>query len=375
MFLHSLTSLISNCLSLLFETQGRPRTLKPFSKNKKWGTWRDFLYLHGPHRVLLGFNPPFSLLLLSPEGSKGRTRKGIKFYIERFIIHLAEELGFGENTFQYHLADDGLPFLTDPSFCLYGPVPHLTLPYWLDEISWVPTRTTEFYNEKKNLKRKTPSKEQLEKIRDLLNNSQRFLTITEWMTLNDLTKLKGFCGKEECYCSTCNISFQMQTYLMPEYLLLVLRKRWMASDLGRASPHHPGSLVTVRATKSIISHLGSCCGLAFQRLPLEISLNTKCWKVSNPWISISKIKDNRTLKPLHQRAGCHQAKSSEPLLSLCFLSPSPLFSLSLFPSCLSLLSQSSLSRLYLSVPSPAFFPSPLQLWSMLSVSLPLVLVI
>ena len=108
------------------------------------------------------FQPPFSLLLLNPEGSKGRTRKGIKFYIERFIIHLAEELGFwglsfGENTFQYHLADDGLPFLTDPSFCLYGPVPHLPLPYWLDEISWVPTRTTEFYNEKKkNQRRKTP---------------------------------------------------------------------------------------------------------------------------------------------------------------------------------------------------------------------------
>ena len=103
---------------------------------------------------------------------------------------------------------------------------------------------------KKKSKKEDTIKRTTWKIRDLLNNSQRFLTITEWITLNDITKLKGFYGKEEC---TCNISFQMQTYLMPEYLLLVLRKRWMASDLGRASPHHPDSLVTVRATKSIIS--------------------------------------------------------------------------------------------------------------------------
>ena len=68
---------------------------------------------------------------------------------------------------------------------------------------------------------------------------------------------------------------------MPEYPLLILRKRWMASDPSRASPHHPGDLVTATATKSIISHLGSCWGLAFQRLPLEVSLNSKCWKVFN----------------------------------------------------------------------------------------------
>ena len=37
LFLHALTSLISNCLSLLFGTQGRPRRLKPFSTNKKRG--------------------------------------------------------------------------------------------------------------------------------------------------------------------------------------------------------------------------------------------------------------------------------------------------------------------------------------------------
>lgn len=236
-----------------------------------------------------------------------------------------------------------LPFV---SMALY-PI-FLFLTGWMKSPGFQQEQQNFTTKKKKSKKEDAPSKEQLEKIRDLLNNSQRFLTITKWMTLKDITKLKGSCGKEECYCRRCNISFQMQTYLMPEYLLLVLRKRWMASDLGRASPHHPGSLVTVRATKSIISHLGSCCGLAFQRLPLEISLNTKCWKVSNPWISISKIKDNRTLQPLHQRAGCHQAKSSEPLLF-----PSvPQSSLSL--SFLSLLSP--LSHLFLPVPQPRFLP-------------------
>ena len=40
LFLHSLTSLISNCLSLLLGTQEKPRRLKPFFflNKKKWGT-------------------------------------------------------------------------------------------------------------------------------------------------------------------------------------------------------------------------------------------------------------------------------------------------------------------------------------------------
>ena len=58
LFLRSLTSLINNCLSLLFGIQGRPRRPKPFSTKKKW-TRRGFFYPGGPHRVLLGFNPPF----------------------------------------------------------------------------------------------------------------------------------------------------------------------------------------------------------------------------------------------------------------------------------------------------------------------------
>ena len=47
-----------------------------------------------PHHLLLSFNPPFSLILLNPEGNGGGIRRGIKFWIERFIINLAGELGF-----------------------------------------------------------------------------------------------------------------------------------------------------------------------------------------------------------------------------------------------------------------------------------------
>ena len=50
LFLHSLTSLISNSLSLLFGTQGRPRRLKPFSANKNRGHRGPFV----PRRALQG---------------------------------------------------------------------------------------------------------------------------------------------------------------------------------------------------------------------------------------------------------------------------------------------------------------------------------
>ena len=52
------------------------------------------MYLGGPHRILLGVNPRFSLILLNLEGNRGGTRKGIKFWIERLIINSAEELSF-----------------------------------------------------------------------------------------------------------------------------------------------------------------------------------------------------------------------------------------------------------------------------------------
>ena len=42
--------------------------------------WRA-LYPGRPHRVLLSFNPSFSLLLLNPEENRGWTRKRIQFWI------------------------------------------------------------------------------------------------------------------------------------------------------------------------------------------------------------------------------------------------------------------------------------------------------
>ena len=58
------------------------------------GNTEGLSYLGGPRRILLGFNAPFSLILLNPEGNRGGTRKGIKFWIERLIINLAGELSF-----------------------------------------------------------------------------------------------------------------------------------------------------------------------------------------------------------------------------------------------------------------------------------------
>ena len=53
--LHVLASLISNCLHLPFETQGRSwRLNETYLLNKKWGH-RKGLYPGGPHRILLSF--------------------------------------------------------------------------------------------------------------------------------------------------------------------------------------------------------------------------------------------------------------------------------------------------------------------------------
>ena len=63
MFLYSLTSLISNCLHLPFETQGQSSRLKPFSYKQEIAyTWR-FLYPRGPHSILFSFK--FKLKKLS----------------------------------------------------------------------------------------------------------------------------------------------------------------------------------------------------------------------------------------------------------------------------------------------------------------------
>ena len=48
------------------------------------------MYPGGSCRVLLGFSPPFSLILLNPEGNWCRIKKEIKFWLERLIINFAK---------------------------------------------------------------------------------------------------------------------------------------------------------------------------------------------------------------------------------------------------------------------------------------------
>ena len=66
------------------------------------------MYLGGPLRVLLGFNPPFPLILLNPEGNRYGTRKGIKFWIERLIVNSAGELGFRATQFQIYFPKNNI---------------------------------------------------------------------------------------------------------------------------------------------------------------------------------------------------------------------------------------------------------------------------
>ena len=80
LFLLPLSSLISNCLNLLFGTWGRP--------DKKRGQDVEGVI---PRKILQGpaqfqSPPPFSLILFSPGGNRGRARAGIKFWIERLVV-------------------------------------------------------------------------------------------------------------------------------------------------------------------------------------------------------------------------------------------------------------------------------------------------
>lgn len=83
LFLSASSHFSSNHMNLPFGSKGRSRRLKPFPTNKKQGT--QGFCTAGPRRVLLGFSPPFSLILLHLEGNRCRTRKGIMFRIERRI--------------------------------------------------------------------------------------------------------------------------------------------------------------------------------------------------------------------------------------------------------------------------------------------------
>ena len=50
------------------------------------GDTQGLLYMGRTHRVLFNFKPPFSLMLLNPEGNRSRTRQAIRFWIESLII-------------------------------------------------------------------------------------------------------------------------------------------------------------------------------------------------------------------------------------------------------------------------------------------------
>ena len=52
------------------------------------------IHLGWPHTAWLGFIEPFPLMSLNFVGNKGRTRKGMKFWIERLIINSVEEISF-----------------------------------------------------------------------------------------------------------------------------------------------------------------------------------------------------------------------------------------------------------------------------------------
>ena len=85
LFLHSLTSLIGNSLSLLFGTQRKSRILKPFLQTRNGrhgGAFVSGRMLHFPglfQSRLFSVTPP-------PEGNRGGIRKRIKLWIERIIM-------------------------------------------------------------------------------------------------------------------------------------------------------------------------------------------------------------------------------------------------------------------------------------------------
>ena len=52
------------------------------------GDVEDLSYLGRSCKFLLAFNPSFSFILFSPKWNRDKTRKGIKYWVKRFIINL-----------------------------------------------------------------------------------------------------------------------------------------------------------------------------------------------------------------------------------------------------------------------------------------------
>ena len=68
-------------MNSLLVTHGRTSVPKKGSQGPAW--FHSFFFFF------------FFWLLFNPEGNRGRTRKGIKFWIERLIINLSRELILG----------------------------------------------------------------------------------------------------------------------------------------------------------------------------------------------------------------------------------------------------------------------------------------
>ena len=63
------------------------RRLKPFSYKQETETQKNIFQWGEPHKVLLSFNLPSSLMLLNTEDNRYWTRKRITFGMERLIVN------------------------------------------------------------------------------------------------------------------------------------------------------------------------------------------------------------------------------------------------------------------------------------------------
>ena len=67
---------------------------------KEMGDMEDLSYPESSCKFLLAFNPSFSFILLSPEGNRDKTRKGIKHWVKMFIINLVANSILGGFSFR-----------------------------------------------------------------------------------------------------------------------------------------------------------------------------------------------------------------------------------------------------------------------------------
>ena len=68
---------------------------------------------------LFSFKPPFSGILLNPEEIMSGTREGMKFWIEKLVINLTNELGFSGTQVQESGEGNGTPLQYS---CLENPL-------------------------------------------------------------------------------------------------------------------------------------------------------------------------------------------------------------------------------------------------------------